>query len=448
MDPALRLYMISIRHDRRLELRDTRSRPPVLASLAERPTPANVEMDPELWGTLQFYMNLEKVFAKLPLREFFQLRRVCKDWNRVASDEKFLLENAGPPIPKPYFCVAHPEGDWQIILTYNPSLQAWHQLPMSLPYEKGRPAKFIEGYLRIPFVQRRENDRVELKTFLLDIQTRMQHVLPPISITSDDEDSVEQVDGMFVNNRNGTFHVFAVIRDYLWQPYVYDSVSKRWNSIDGEGVHEMDFPNPSLSHGSVFCNDVLYMFTQESDRILAYDVVRHEWRSFRKPCQDAVCTHLGTWEGHVYAVVQVWLSDRPQRPCAQFALSVHKLCSLGQVWTEVDRVPEELREWLFKTNEGQASDEVKCNFTGTKVATSFCEQYAFVCSFLEDYNVTCIRSVTYNHRIWTEDNLVPRRFALYNLATKEWSRVNLPFKSERERIEIEGEWQRYYDFLP
>lgn len=47
-------------------------------------------MDPEIWGKLKQYIGLDKVYAKLPPRKFFQLRLVCKDWNRLASDRQFL----------------------------------------------------------------------------------------------------------------------------------------------------------------------------------------------------------------------------------------------------------------------------------------------------------------------------------------------------------------------
>jgi hypothetical protein len=78
-------------------------------------------MDAELWGELQRYVDLKEVFAKLPLREFFQLRLVCKEWNRLASDQQFLEESFKRPIPKPYFVVnAYSSGRRKLtcLLTY------------------------------------------------------------------------------------------------------------------------------------------------------------------------------------------------------------------------------------------------------------------------------------------------------------------------------------------
>ncbi|KAG0625546.1 hypothetical protein M758_2G064000 [Ceratodon purpureus] len=52
------------------------------------------DMDARLW------INLAMVYAKLPVRDFCRLRLVCKDWNRLASDRRFLEETFGEHIAK------------------------------------------------------------------------------------------------------------------------------------------------------------------------------------------------------------------------------------------------------------------------------------------------------------------------------------------------------------
>lgn len=49
-------------------------------------------MDPEIWRELKNYISMDKVYAKLPLRKFFQLRLVCKEWNQWASNRQFLQQ--------------------------------------------------------------------------------------------------------------------------------------------------------------------------------------------------------------------------------------------------------------------------------------------------------------------------------------------------------------------
>jgi hypothetical protein len=53
---------------------------------------------------LQYYIDLERLFVNFQLRDFFRLRSVCKDWNRVASNREFLERSLKDrSIPNPYF---------------------------------------------------------------------------------------------------------------------------------------------------------------------------------------------------------------------------------------------------------------------------------------------------------------------------------------------------------
>ena len=59
-------------------------------------------MDPKLWGDLRHHISLESVYMKLPMREFYLYRSVCKEWNRLAGDREFLEERDNYIlIPKP-----------------------------------------------------------------------------------------------------------------------------------------------------------------------------------------------------------------------------------------------------------------------------------------------------------------------------------------------------------
>ncbi|KAG0576527.1 hypothetical protein KC19_5G086900 [Ceratodon purpureus] len=52
-----------------------------------------VAMDPTLWGNLKDYVAMEIIYAKVPFHKFFQLRLVCKEWNHLAGDRKFLEDH-------------------------------------------------------------------------------------------------------------------------------------------------------------------------------------------------------------------------------------------------------------------------------------------------------------------------------------------------------------------
>ncbi|KAG0565068.1 hypothetical protein KC19_8G161500 [Ceratodon purpureus] len=64
----------------------------------------DVAMDPTLWGNLKDYVAMEIIYAKVPFHKFFQLRLVCKEWNHLAGDRKFLEDHFREYlVPEPYF---------------------------------------------------------------------------------------------------------------------------------------------------------------------------------------------------------------------------------------------------------------------------------------------------------------------------------------------------------
>lgn len=61
-------------------------------------------MDPNIWSNLETDL-WRTIFGKLPFREFFQLRVVCKERHQLASDRNFLeFERSFTAVtPKPFF---------------------------------------------------------------------------------------------------------------------------------------------------------------------------------------------------------------------------------------------------------------------------------------------------------------------------------------------------------
>ena len=141
-------------------------------------------MDPKLWGDLQHHISLESIYAKLPVREFFRYRSVCKEWNRLAGDPKFMEENfKHRPICEPYFFLLeswsgdqhkfrllardHMTGHWST--SWLPSTCSWCEL---LQWSTGRGlalynmvGKDGEGQLRV-----------------FDFHTRVVTHLPPSAL--------------------------------------------------------------------------------------------------------------------------------------------------------------------------------------------------------------------------------------------------------------------------
>jgi len=104
---------------------------------------------------------------------------VCKDFNARAFGEKFLEVNANPLRKKPFFCLVHPYGVWQLFVEYDQVSNKWHQLPIPMPNGTRDDYLFkwsVGGYLVLV-----EGKWLDYWIFLVfDLRTRMQHKLPPL----------------------------------------------------------------------------------------------------------------------------------------------------------------------------------------------------------------------------------------------------------------------------
>lgn len=432
------------------EIECSRGNIPVLAPLEEEPNAGmmDVSMDPQLWGNLHRHVGLEKVFTKLPFRKFFQARLVCKEWNRLASDEKFLEESyVGQGVfPRLHFCLMHPTGDWQIILTSDEGTDEWRQMPMTLPYSKGSRANWVDGFLLISSLHDnagKDDLGSWVKNVVINFRTRMQHILPPQYI---EECLVvyECVDGLVVKNCRETFQVVSGVMDEFdaWHTSIYCSKTKAWTFIKGRchrhprcdlNFRARCFVSKNFS-SSVCSRNILYTYSRSPQaqdqniigQIVLYDLTLRKWSELAVPCGDHC--HLCVWQENVYAVSSKF------DPGASY-VRVHRLRQPETVWEEVASAPQVLSRQLFETNDldlGMRCREIPCVFQAMHVEASFCEQYVHIAVFLQDYHVDSRKTLP---RFRIPGRWVPRRFCLYNLATREWKYVKRPFNTGRERIE-------------
>lgn len=129
-------------------------------------------MDAKLWGELQSYMDLSMIYAKLPMAEFFRLRQVCKEWNRLAADRTFLLQTFEAPIANPYFVVANRRTGHHRLLTCEPApSRRWSSTPLP------RARCEVAGLLY--------EDSTDSNCRVFDVHTRVFHALPPPSEKSE-----------------------------------------------------------------------------------------------------------------------------------------------------------------------------------------------------------------------------------------------------------------------
>ena len=254
-------------------------------------------MDARLWGELQRYIDLKEIFGKLPMWEFFQLRLVCKDWNRLASDRTFLAESFRDPIPKPYFVVnAYSVGRRKLacLLTYDASSRRWSstRLPSFLDLYSG---DLVTGGLIHSYHHLRVNqERV------FSVHTRTSHTLPePLQF----ESSVNPLPtspfpfrAMAVD-ATVTPHTFQLILSESSKnpPQIYNSKTNSWTLALSREV--------ALAPGNAICKrSVLY--TRYDTHIMAYSPEENTWFQLEPPpgTSDTNRRRIGAWDGRLFDV--------------------------------------------------------------------------------------------------------------------------------------------------
>jgi hypothetical protein len=217
-------------------------------------------MDAALWGDLQNHIDLEMVYEKLPLQQFFLLRVVCKRWNRVAWERRGFKD----PIPKPYFVSMPYSWSRPNILAFNISdgKWVWKRLGQRhAPLKPPVPAFALHGLLYSSDSNRTFR---ELQLYVFDVHTSKEHLLPPLP-------RLEQEfswDGMVVDT-TVTPHSFKVIRgDTDIGTQIYDSVTGKWTTDPARPCRRK--PPHLTTCASV--NGKLYIRSVAPDIIMVYDL--------------------------------------------------------------------------------------------------------------------------------------------------------------------------------
>lgn len=364
-------------------------------------------MDLECWGRLQHYIGLERVYTKLPLREFFQLRLVCKEWNRLAGDSKFLEESfKDHPIPEPFFCLQSYLSSKTVLWAYERTSGLWsstHNLPRCC-----RKYTAVEGLLYSYDVR----ERSQLQVF--NIHTRVRTVLPPSP-----EDTTNSVfHGMYVDKS---------VKPYTWKiikgsegmsTQVYDSRSNSWTTTSSQMFHvkyNAWYYRPSKM-GEACSNGVVYILCDYE--IAAYVMETDVWISLPlPPVKKSRIDDIGAWQGRVFTVS---FSDWRRLAGPSFTvggrrklftdehhtISVWELVGMG--WREFSCIPAGLFCWL------NYKDACLPGEPDLEIRASYCEEYILIYTWLHDTNLTWLCKVE------------AERLVLFNLVSKAWTRIQVP----------------------
>lgn len=349
-------------------------------------------MDPEIWKDLRHHIDMPNVvYAKLPFREFFRLRNVCKEWNRVASERRGFKDL----IPKPYFIL-----DEQLngILSYNIASEhwCWNQLPQLYFHGVNHPdgAFSVEGFVCSSKIR---VGRSELRVFV--VHTKAWHTVPPAP-----ECNVENGCVGIAVDTSVKPHTFQIIQGGSGMAtQMYDSKSNGWKSTT---LAQPVLRKTARLTKCTQCNNQVYI-RMGSNEVLVYNLGTHVWSNLKAPPQcpeNRECRTLGAWRSRIFDIVE-------NHDGVQFnSATVWELVDQARhEWREYDRMPAHLYTlWLRSDKDFPTTVRVD----DVEILTSFCGDYALVFAWI-------------NIRGWAD------RFCLYNLATKTREKVPLPFGTVR-----------------
>lgn len=90
--------------------------------------PEDGAMDANLWSNLPDFL-VENILPRLPLASLFKFRAVCKAWNSLIQEQKFLATCYRKSTETSWFFLSAGENCSQGV-TFDPSASKWYRIPM------------------------------------------------------------------------------------------------------------------------------------------------------------------------------------------------------------------------------------------------------------------------------------------------------------------------------
>lgn len=367
-------------------------------------------MDPELWGDLQHHVSLEwLLYVKLPIREFFQNRLVCKEWNRLAGDREFLEESSKHrcPIPEPFFFLESWVGSEHkfLLLGRDHLTGLWSTTRM--PSNLSCSFQLLQWSQGLVLYKMRKYDHEE-QLHVFDIDTRVVTCLPP----RPQKTRRLSVFGMVVNRsvRPCAWKLIQATDDTNTQ--IYDSRSNTWiirPSRMPKAMFDADYNTWQNSRRDqtnpvAYANGALYI--QRTKDILMYVMEPADiWIQLQLPWPSPKCSFnfvprcfIGAWQDRIFSVT-VDPVDRHKRETRVWELVRDK-------WTGFSCMPVETCRWLDSaSNHPYPPSEVQ-------IRASYYNGYFLLHAWRSD-----------NQRMLCK----AERFALFNMATEVWQQLEMPF---------------------
>ncbi|KAG0628945.1 hypothetical protein M758_1G065000 [Ceratodon purpureus] len=366
----------------------------------------------KVWGKLPPNLALE-IYKKLPLESFYRLREVCKDWNRVAREQRCVNE----PIHKPYFVLID-EGEEEDnsylhgILTFHITSRKWRWKKL-LAVSSDDPSPPYKPFSVKGLTFSCDLPKSGQDYGVFDTHTKNRNIVPREPETLKSPYAL----GMTVDT-SVVPHTFKVILGSVdIGTQIYNSLTKAWETRSSLMVTPCGKPIQGLKP-CLHCGNYVYI-RSHLDTILVYSLEADMWSTLKPPprnASDFSWHSLGSWQGCIFTVTcdrkaTMWArtydesdEDLKHVPRLPPLLWVWVLVDQSEqtIWKKVAEMPEDMQRWLIPLRLHEFDD--------AQIRTSFCDEHLLIYS-------------------WVPGKGRAYRFVLYNVATKMWEKVKVPNQS-------------------
>ncbi|CAM6033048.1 unnamed protein product [Sphagnum compactum] len=311
------------------------------------------QMDACIWSMLPVEL-VDKILLWLPIPNLFQMRAVCRSWDKRIRSKSFTLTYMKTPSRGPaawlfmcscFNCREH-------TCAYNPLQNKWHNFPLS----------FLPPCIRFPltsvgellFVRGGLNNAGVLA--VCNPMTQAWRELPSMIHTR-----LNSLVGVCCEDTYASSYKIVVAGgmsecggDYECTTEVYDSLTDSWQ-VTGKTGRELTVHLTWWTSNTIFCNGVLYCLTSGRPySIIGYNMNTAVWTEVPAPPPKFLfCSFLIERRGNLMLVGGVGT----QRICEHVHIWQLLMQGSTQQWVAVAKMPHEY--FLQFSKERNASD-LKC----------------------------------------------------------------------------------------
>lgn len=323
-------------------------------------------LDPNLWAFLPDHL-LDRVLAFLPFWSIFRLRSVSKKWNRNLASAEFLDRNDKPSSREILFIMFADFVQLKAAATYNPTLNKWHLIPLSLfsPYKP--PTDFTILATAGGLICLEEIGWPNREISVSNPMNRSYKKLPPMLHMKR-----PYVVGMMMDDESGGYRILVAQDGESLTSQYYESKSDSWKMNADLNRRVAVIAGITSIEGFFFC------LTFGPIGLVAYNIKEASWHDLQVRIPSAIVVpHVIEYNRQLVVVGGV------EEYGSLTSIRIWQLNLSSQECDEVERMPDDLFHKL----------------------TSSCRDH-FVC--VGEAGLICFNNGTYSD------------FLMYSMAEKKW----------------------------